>query len=103
MSAAPLVAGARTFTEQSLLRSHSWERVDPAGWFRFLLVTLLGYALFGKGWAYLGLPPFYIGEFALGFGLLVTFFAGHWPATLRLLPVQMLGLLMLWGLVRTVP
>ena len=31
-------------------------------WFSLLCLTLAGYALFGKGWAYLGFPPIFLGE-----------------------------------------
>src|SRR5438045_1541537 len=41
---------------------------------RFLLalaLALLGYALAGRGFAYIGLPPLFIGEALLGAGVLV--------------------------------
>ena len=31
-------------------------------WLKFLGLTLLGYAVLGKGWAYVGYPPLFIGE-----------------------------------------
>ena len=37
----------------------------------FLGVCLLGYALLGKAFAYVGVPPLFVGEMALGLCLLV--------------------------------
>ena len=41
-------------------------------WLIALFITLLGYALWGKPWAYLGVPPLFIGEIVLLCGLLVV-------------------------------
>ena len=68
-----------------------------------LSVTLLGYALMGKGFAYLGLPPLYIGEIALFIGAAVFLRSGVWLASIATLPGLMLVALMSWVLVRTVP
>jgi O-antigen ligase len=68
----------------------------------FLCVTLLGYALFGKGWAYVGVPPLYIGEAVLLCGVV-------WYFTLApagLLSIESIGFLLLlsgWGMLRTWP
>ncbi len=43
-----------------------------------LAVVLLGYALAGKGFAYVGLPPLFIGEITLGCGLVAFATAGVW-------------------------
>ena len=40
---------------------------------RLLCCTLAGYALLGKGFAYIGISPLFIGEIALGLGLCVIF------------------------------
>ena len=43
---------------------------------RFFLLTLgallVGYAFLGRGFAHLGVPPLYVGEFVLAFGLVAT-------------------------------
>ena len=68
-----------------------------------LAVVLLGYAVCGKGFAYVGAPPLFIGEITLGFGLVAFTTARHWRSVLgdwRLWPL--LGLCG-WGLARTVP
>ncbi|MFC3003555.1 O-antigen ligase family protein [Falsiroseomonas tokyonensis] len=68
-----------------------------------LAVSLCGYAIFGKGFAYLGLAPLYIGEILLGLGVLVLLFSGCLYGTLTNLPNLLLAVLCLWGVIRTVP
>lgn len=65
-----------------------------------LWFTLLGYAFGSRGFAYLGVPPIYIGEMVLGLAALyvltstrVRWTRLHW----------LLIAFMCWGLVRTVP
>ena len=48
--------------DQTYPQSGSW-------WLTLLCCTLLGYALLGKGWASVGIPPLFIGEFVLLLGL----------------------------------
>jgi ABC-type multidrug transport system fused ATPase/permease subunit len=70
---------------------------------RVLWVLLLCYAVAGKGFAYLGYPPIFIGELVLLAGLFVwveTRLTGlNAPAPAQLLVVAF----MLWGAFRTVP
>jgi hypothetical protein len=70
-----------------------------------LAILLAGYMLLGRGFAHLGAPPLYLGEFVLGLGLLATAYAA---VRLRLLFARswiaiLLVLIMTLGLVRTVP
>jgi hypothetical protein len=69
----------------------------------FLCLTLLGYALFGKGWAYIGVPPVFIGEVALFFGLVSFLRFGTWRGFLDVPAVTFLLLLVAWGSLRTLP
>lgn len=69
----------------------------------FLACALLGYALMGKGFAYLGLPPLYIGEITLLAGTVVFCRSGAIVASLASLPSVALALTMSWTIVRTVP
>lgn len=71
-------------------------------WLLALGTLLLGYALFDKGFAYLRLGPAYIGDAALGFGLLCLFASGIGSLT-RLPLVWPLLLFMGWGALRTLP
>ena len=68
-----------------------------------LAVVLAGYALCGRGFAYVGAPPLFIGEITLGCGLAAFTTARGWRSVLgdwRLWPL--LGL-MAWGTARTLP
>jgi hypothetical protein len=69
----------------------------------FLAIVLLGYALMGKGFAYLGLPPLYMGEIALLTGIIVFLRTGALLASLTTLPSLVLVVLMVWVVARTVP
>jgi hypothetical protein len=64
----------------------------------FLGIVLAGYAILGKGFAYVGIPPLYIGEAALFTGILVLFRLDRWsifklPVTWALMLFMGLGLL----------
>jgi hypothetical protein len=64
---------------------------------------LLGYAVIGKGFAYLGLPPLFIGEIALFTGGIVLLRTRCAVAALTSLPSLLLVAAMLWVLLRTLP
>ncbi len=66
-------------------------------------VVLLGYALMGKGFAYLGFPPLYVGEIAFLGGIIVFFRAGGSIAATAALPAVLLLALMALVLARTLP
>jgi prepilin-type processing-associated H-X9-DG protein len=68
-----------------------------------LAITLLGYALMGKGFAYLGFPPLYVGEIAFLIGAVVFLRTGVLIASLATLPSLMLVALMVWVLAQTIP
>src|ERR1700754_4453004 len=69
----------------------------------FLAIVLLGYALMGKGFAYLGFPPLYMGEIAFLTGIVVFLRTGALVGALATLPALMLVALMAWVLARTFP
>jgi hypothetical protein len=68
-----------------------------------LAIVLLGYALMGKGFAYLGFPPLYVGEIALLTGIVVFFRTGAFVGALATLPTLLLVALMAWVLGLTLP
>jgi hypothetical protein len=68
-----------------------------------LAIVLLGYALMGKGFAYLGLPPLYVGEIVLLTGTVVFLRTGALVASLTSLPSLMLVILMVWVMIRMIP
>ena len=68
-----------------------------------LAIVLLGYALMGKGFAYLGVPPLYVGEIALLTGIVVFLRIGAFAGAVATLPALLLVALMTWVLARTLP
>ena len=69
----------------------------------FLGICLLGYALLGKGFAYIGVPPLFVGEMALGLCLLALLLRGK-PGLLGKSPLLYLLLAyMAVGLLSTLP
>jgi O-Antigen ligase len=81
------------------------ERTLLAGdrYLAFLAIVLLGYALMGKGFAYLGFPPLYVGEIVFLAGILVFVRSGALFASLATLPSVILAVTMVWVLARTLP
>lgn len=76
--------------------------VSPTRVFLAALVVLLaGYLLLGRGFAYLGLGPFFIGELVLALAA-IQLLVAIWTARIQPLHWMLLGF-MLIGLVRTVP
>ena len=68
------------------------------GW---LGMILIGYAFFGRSFAYVGVNPIYVGEMALGLAVLSILMSLSRARLGRL--HALLFLFMAWGLVRTVP
>jgi len=68
-----------------------------------LCVLLFGYAIFGKGFAYVGVPPLFISEIVLLLGLAALMLSGCWLATLMTVPSLAIVLLIGWVLLRTLP
>jgi hypothetical protein len=65
--------------------------------------ALLGYAILGKGFAYLGIPPIFIGELALFAGFVILLRTGCLVAALTTRPSLILAATMAWVLLRTLP
>jgi hypothetical protein len=73
---------------------------------RFLIllgVVLLGYAVDGRGFAYIGVPPLFIGEITLLAGLVAVASTRGWERVLDLPQILLVLAMMAWGVVRTVP
>ena len=69
----------------------------------FFSFVLLGYAVLGRSFAYLGVPPLYIGEISLALGIVAALLAGNLAAAIFNWPGLALLLLMIWTGLRTVP
>jgi len=86
------------------LRREARDASDPGDLYLALLgVVLLGYAVMGKGFAYLGFPPLYVGEIALLSGLVVLLRTGALVATMATMPAILLLTLTALVLARTLP
>jgi hypothetical protein len=70
---------------------------------RLLCVLLVGYALLGRTFAGLGVPPVYVGEVVLGVGLLSAVAAGWRLHLVRTPSILLLIAFMGWGAVCTIP
>ncbi|MGH1571173.1 O-antigen ligase family protein [Methylobacterium sp. P31] len=66
-------------------------------------IVLAGYALFGKGFAYIGYSPFFIGEITLVLGILAALNTRCLLASFVTLPAFLLLCLILFILARTLP
>jgi len=88
---APLVSSQGPHVPQ-ITRKQGWT-VDDA-YFAFWVFTLTGYALFGKGFAYIGIPPLYIGEILLLTGVVIVLRNGCFLAALASVPSLFLLALM---------
>jgi len=69
----------------------------------FLGCVLAGYMLMGRGFAYLGMPPLFVGEITLALGTLVFLRLGLWLACLSSITSLLLAAMMAWALLRTLP
>ncbi|MEB3294288.1 MAG: O-antigen ligase family protein [Synechococcales bacterium] len=73
--------------------------------------VLMGYVLMGRGFTYVGVPPLFIGEISLLFGLLTclfnrasqTFWTQAFPKLFQLLPTKLLITFQVWCLICTIP
>jgi O-Antigen ligase len=65
--------------------------------------VLLGYAMVGKGFAYLGIAPVYIGEIAFLTGIAIFWRTRCFAGVLTTLPALLLAATMAWVLLRTLP
>ncbi len=66
-----------------------------------LALGFAGYVVFGKSFAYLGLPPLFVGEILFALGLLAFLVSGSATALLSTVPAISAALLMAWVLLRT--
>ena len=68
-----------------------------------IAIVLAGYALLDKGFAYIGYPPFFIGEAVLGFMVLCAI-AGAFSFRVFKSPIMwVLLVFVLWQVIRTIP
>lgn len=68
----------------------------------FTLLLLAGYAFFGRGFAYIGVPPIFVGEIGLLLAI-ATLLTVYVPSLWRSPITWLLVAFMLWGALRTFP
>jgi hypothetical protein len=66
-------------------------------------IVLVGYAFLGRGFAYLGVPPIFVGEIALAFGILAATLSGGVAGVFRSRLAWLLVAFSIWGAFRTIP
>lgn len=85
----------------------TWRRREsrlPLIFLKALGIVLVGYALFGRGFAHIGFGGFlYVGEIVLGLGLLAVVLGGGIGPALRSPIIYFLAAYMIWGALQTVP
>jgi hypothetical protein len=72
-------------------------------YFGFLAFMLTGYAIFGRGFAYIGAPPLFIGEMGLMLGLFLFAVTRGATRVFDLKQFPVLVLIMAWGAFCTIP
>ncbi len=72
-------------------------------WVKLLGIAMLGYAAAGRGFAYLGVPPVFIGELVLVSGLALAVWDGVVLRAFASAPLKVFCLLLAWVLYRTTP
>jgi hypothetical protein len=80
-----------------------FRRALPELFVSALMFVLMGYAFLGRSFAYLGLPPVYVGELALALGIAACLVSGSWSGVLRSPATWAIGLLGVCGAAATVP
>src|SRR3954462_10840381 len=68
---------------------------------RFMLmlaIVLAGYAIDGKGFAYIGIPPIFIGEITVLFGIVALLSTPRWSRMFRTSQAVVLLPFMAWGM-----
>lgn len=79
-------------------------RATPAARYMGVLgACLFGYALLGRSFAYLGVPPLFVGEAVLAIGLVVALRVGRIGAAWTSWPLRLWALLLIWAGIRTLP
>ena len=80
-----------------------FRRELPRAFLGCLGIVLLGYAFLAKSFAYLGVPPVFIGEVVLAFGVVAALASGSLLLVMRSSVTWLILVWSLWGAVRTAP
>ena len=80
-----------------------FRRTMAGAFLRVLAIVLAGYVLFGRSFAYLGVPPLYIGDLTLAFGILAAATGGSIGWLVRSPVAWLMAAFAAWGALRTAP
>lgn len=72
-------------------------------WFGALCIALGGYAVAGKGFAYVGVPPLFVGEMLAVAGMAVIMTSRSLGSVMRMPAAWLMTLLCVWCTLRTLP
>ena len=92
-----------TYTHAPTGRLDERARASGDVYLRFLGAVLIGYALFSRSFAYLGVPPLFIGEITLALGAVVLLRAGGFGRVAERPIFWVLAAYVALAVVRTVP
>lgn len=84
-------------------RETSWQSSIGDKFMWALAALLVGYALLGKSFAYLGAPPLYVGELTLLLGVAALVCCRKWTHLLGSTLFWLIVAMMLWGAAQTLP
>ena len=70
---------------------------------RSLGFVLFGYGVIGRGFAYLGFNPLFVGEIVLGLGIVAMFSSRHLGQVMRTGTARLLMVFLIWSAFMTVP
>jgi hypothetical protein len=98
----PLVAAAASASVLAVLAGTAPSATPARAIVALVTVLLTGYAFCGRGFAYLGRPPIYVGEIALVLACIIGLTAGTFRPTVRAAGLPLL-VFMAWSALRTVP
>jgi hypothetical protein len=99
----PTLVLAASGTVTAVVGGFLFAGVLPRSFCWMLGFILIGYAFFGRAFAYLGVPPVYVGEMTLGLGLLSALVDQRRRLAFRSPLAWLYMAFALWGAVRTIP
>jgi len=103
-SPAPLLAGSESGPSATRASSLAAGRKPFADkYLLWLSIVLTGYALAGRGFAYLGVPPLFVGEITLMLGLVALAVTANVGRIMGSGLIWLILLFMGWGAARTIP
>jgi hypothetical protein len=99
----PLVGALLLVALAAVCYALLFRRAMAGAFLRVLAIVLAGYALFGRSFAYLGIPPLYVGDLTLALGVLAATTGGSLGWLVRSPVAWLIAAFAAWGALRTAP